>query len=344
VLCVCSDTLRGQEYARIYPVKSVSRRSSPLRESAATRLPCALILVACAVLVWLPCASAENAVAFSTKLSNGYVRKKLPDGSFKVETYAFGEGDDWGGARVDASMDRMKFMDVARVIAVPLAARNYLPSPDQKTTDLLIMVYWGTTRAPEHASDTNTLQMAQDAERIQNQAAQATNDALGHEGAAHGNPNDAKVAKINQASADADFRAALEGLQAEDQRRENDDAKTVALLGFDSWWLKTEQASGGGERALRKKDMLDELEEDRYFVVLMAYDFQAMTKKRSKLLWEAHISIREHSNEFDKRLLAMVTEASPFFGADSRGLQHQVLPEGNVEVGPVRSLGVVDGK
>jgi hypothetical protein len=263
----------------------------------------------------------------------------MNDGSYKVETYAFGEGDDWGGARVDASKDRMKFMDVARVIAVPLASRNYLPTRDQKTTDLLIMVYWGTTRAPEHASNTHMLQMAQDADRVQNQTAEATNDAL-----RNGKQADMAVAKINQAAADADFRAALEGVQAEDQRRENNDAKTVALLGFDSWWLKTEEASGGGERALRKKDMLDELEEDRYFVVLMAYDFQAMTKRKSKLLWEAHISVREHSNEFDKRLLAMVTEAAPFFGADSTGLQHLTLPDGKVEVGPVRSLGVVDGK
>jgi hypothetical protein len=320
-------------------MKMTSRRKLPARELAASRLPSALLIAWCAALAWAPCAPAENAVAFSTKLSNGYVRKKMNDGSYKVETYAFGEGDDWGGARVDASKDRMKFMDVARVIAVPLASRNYLPTRDQKTTDLLIMVYWGTTRAPEHASNTHMLQMAQDADRVQNQTAEATNDAL-----RNGKQADMAVAKINQAAADADFRAALEGVQAEDQRRENNDAKTVALLGFDSWWLKTEEASGGGERALRKKDMLDELEEDRYFVVLMAYDFQAMTKRKSKLLWEAHISIREHSNEFDKRLLAMVTEAAPFFGADSTGLQHLTLPDGKVEVGPVRSLGVVDGK
>ena len=303
-----------------------------------------LLLVFCAVLAGVLNVRAEDLVAFSTKLSNGYVRKRLPDGTFKVETYAFGKGDDWSGARVDASIDRMDFMDVARVIAVPLAAQKYIPTHDQNTTDLLIMVYWGTSRAPEHASDTHSLQMAQDAEREQDQAAMATNHALGHQGMAiGGNAGDVAVAKMNQASADADFRAALEGVQAEDQRREDTDAKTVALLGYDSWWLKTVEASGGGERAFRKKDMLDELEEDRYFVVLMAYDFQAMTKKKSKLLWEAHISIREHSNEFDKRLEAMVTEASPFFGRDSRGLQHQELPEGKVELGQVKSLGVVSG-
>ena len=96
---------------------------------------------------------------------------------------------------------------------------------------------------------------------------------------------------------------------------------------------------------MRKKDMLDEVEEDRYFVVLMAYDFQAMAKKKkSKLLWEVHFSIREHGNEFDKRLPGMVADASEFFGRDSQCLHHMDLPEGTVIVGPVQSLGAVQGK
>ena len=290
-------------------------------------------------------AAAEEVIAISSKVSNGYARKMLPDGAFRVETYAFGKGDDWGGARVDASMDKLDFMDVARTIAVPLADRNYLPSHDAYTTNLLIMVYWGTTRAPEYSTHSNALRMADLANREQNQAAMATNHALGEQGKPAGNPGDVKVAKLEQASADADMRAALEGLQAEDQRREDADAKTVALLGYDSWWLKTEQASGGGERAFRKKDMLDEIEEDRYFVVLMAYDFQnMMNKKKPKLLWEAHISIREHSNEFDKRLPGMIAEASKYFGRDSGGLNHFYLPEGHVDVGQVKSLGEVAGK
>jgi hypothetical protein len=290
----------------------------------------------------MPCprARAGEAVAISTKVSNGYVRKKLPDGTFQAETYAFGKGDDWGGARVDASMDKLDFMDVARTIAVPLADQNYIPSHDAKTTNLLIMVYWGTTRAPEYATHSNALRRADLANREQDQASKATSDAL-----RRGNPGDIPVAKLEQASADADMRAAVEGLQAEEQRREDSDAKTVALLGYDSWWLKTEQASGGGARALRKKDMLDEIEEDRYFVVLMAYDFQNMMNRRKpKLLWEAHISIREHSNEFDKRLPGMIAEASKYFGRDSGGLNHFYLPEGNVEIGSVKSLGEVQGK
>jgi hypothetical protein len=288
---------------------------------------------------------AEEVVAIAAKVSNGYARQKLPDGTFQVETYAFGKGDDWSGARVDASADKLDFMTVARTVAIPLSTQNYLPTHDQKTTRLLIMVYWGTTKAPEYATHSNALRLADIANREQDQAAMATVHALSSQGkGSGGNPGDVKVAKLEQASADADMRAALEGLQAENQRREDTDAKTVALLGYDSWWLKTEQASGGGERALRKADMLNEIEEDRYFVVLMAYDFQAMTRRKSKLLWEVHMSVREHSNEFDQRLPGMAAQAAAFLGRDSGGLNHLILPEGTVEIGAVRSLGALPEK
>jgi hypothetical protein len=39
----------------------------------------------------------EDMIAISSKVSKDYARKKLPDGSYKPETYAFGEGDNWGG-------------------------------------------------------------------------------------------------------------------------------------------------------------------------------------------------------------------------------------------------------
>jgi hypothetical protein len=305
----------------------------PLTKAHGIRLRVACTLL-CALTLAANPARAEETVAISAKVSNGYTRVKLPDGSFKVETYAFGKGDNWSSARVDASTDKLDFMTVARTVAVPLANRNYMPTRDQKTTNLLIMVYWGTTRAPEGASNTEATRQIHDAERVQNQAQMALNHAH--------TPGDIKVALVGTAVAAAQMRDSVEQLQAEQSKRENVDAKLVAILGYDSWWLTTESASGGGERAFRKQDMLDELEEDRYFVVLMAYDFQEMVKKKkSKLLWEAHISIREHSNQFDQRLETMVNQASQFFGSDSKGLNHFDLPVGKVEVGAVKSLGVV---
>jgi hypothetical protein len=287
-----------------------------------------LLTVGCCLCFFSAAVYAEETFAISTKAAKDYVRKKLPDGRFQTETYAFGEGDNWSGARVDFSIDRMKFIDVARAVAVPLAEQRYLPSHDPKGTNLLIMVYWGTTRAPERSSESPGLTLLLQADRRLDEAHLMM---MSHD----------RNALQEAYAADADMREALAIVNTENQRREDTDVRIVTLLGYDSWWLATESASGGGERAFRKKDMLDEVEEDRYFVVLMAYDFRAMSQKKKKLLWEAHLSMREHSNEFDKRLPDMLEKASAFLGQNSSGLQHVDLPRGSVTIGPVRSLGTM---
>jgi hypothetical protein len=85
-----------------------------------------------------------------------------------------------------------------------------------------------------------------------------------------------------------------------------------------------------------------ELLSRRYFVVLLAYDFRLkLTRGTSKLLWETRFSIREKGNAFGKQLAAMVGNASQYFGQDSHGLTHLPVPEGRVEIGEIKSLGVV---
>jgi hypothetical protein len=138
---------------------------------------------------------------------------------------------------------------------------------------------------------------------------------------------------------------ALSAVQAETQTRENTDMRTATLLGYDSWWVKVNSAMGGSPLGRRRADMEDELEEDRYFVVLTAFDYQKLVKeKKQKFLWEVRFSIREHGTAFDDRIKGMAELASDYFGRDSGGLHHDTIPDGHVEIGPVQSLGVVPGK
>jgi len=74
--------------------------------------------------------------------------RSSPTARFKTETYAFGSGGNWGGDIKDATIDKLNFLDVAKVIAGPLASQKYLPAKDPNNTKLLIMVYWGTTTVP----------------------------------------------------------------------------------------------------------------------------------------------------------------------------------------------------
>jgi membrane-bound lytic murein transglycosylase len=213
------------------------------------------------------------------------------------------------------------------------------------------MVYWGTTRAPEYATESNSHQLAQQANDMQQRSLQNLT-AEYHAIAVGGGEIPTRPDSLNsmaqkqaQAESDNAVLAANIGVQAENQRREDTDMKTATLLGYDSWWVSANAAMDGTAMARRKADMRAELEEDRYFVVLTAFDYQKLVKdKKSKFLWEVRFSIREHGTQFDKRLPAMIALASDFFGRNSKGLKHVVVPEGKVEIGPVESLGEVSGK
>jgi hypothetical protein len=289
---------------------------------------------------------AQEAVAVASKVSVDYRRSRLPDGSFRPESYAFSKGDRWEGARVDPSSDKVDFMSVARTLAGPLAKAGYLPTRDPRMTQLLLLVTWGTTRAPEHASESFGYSEVQELQgKVASAAVNLNNAMTKSAGSSTGNGNsEARVAGVISNDAQDQMLDALTALSAENQRREDIDRRTAALLGYDSWWIGTIQDSSGTGLGYRRQDMLNELEEDRYFVVVSALDYQLLVKrKKSKLLWEARFSVREHNHEFDKILPSMVTAASAYFGKDSKGLHHDDLPEGKVEIGPLKSLGVVGG-
>jgi hypothetical protein len=231
----------------------------------------------------------------------------------------------------------MEFMDVARILAVPLAKKRYVPTADSKTTDELIMMSWGTTRAPEAISHSAPAQRLQEASQMHDRARIMLRDAHSR--------TEQVAAQQMLSESDNQIMMDLSAVQAENQARENTDMRTATLLGYDSWWVAVNSAMGGSPLGRRRMDLEDELEEDRYFVVLTAFDYQKLVKdKKPKFLWEVRFSIREQGTQFDKRIPGMAELASDYFGRDSGGLHHDTLPEGNVEIGPVKSLGEVPGK
>jgi hypothetical protein len=302
-----------------------------------TRLVRLLTVGCCAALLGGLAARAEEVEAIESKTAKDYVRKKLPDGTFQPETYAFGKGDDWRGARVDPTIDHMDFMDVARILAVPLAKKQYFPTADPNTTNELVMMSWGTTRAPEYASKSSSVEASQKATQLQAVGTLMLKDAH--------NRSEVKAAQEVIAEANNQLTLATMGIEAENERREETDMRTATLLGYDSWWTEVNGAMSGSALGYRKADMLNELEEDRYFVVLTAFDYQKLVKeKKQKFLWEVRFSIREHGTAFDDRIKGMAELASDYFGRNSGGLRHDTLPDGHVEIGPVKSLGEVPGK
>ena len=256
----------------------------------------------------------SGVTAVASKVSKDYVRSRLENGSFVPESYAFGNGGAWKGTMTDTSIDKLAFLDVAHVIANPLASQNYFPSKDPKTVKLLIMLYWGLTDVPppiEESVAYQNLQLAQ-----------------------------------QQGTIPLDL--ALDEVANENQLRDRTDSRNASMLGYDSEGL-IGTAYGGALRAgwlrLHRDDLISELEDNRYFVVLMAYDFQLLWKeKKHRLLWEIRFSINERHNQFDKVLPVMADYASRYFGQDSGGLLRDRVHEGRVEIGEPKSLGEIPEK
>jgi hypothetical protein len=276
-------------------------------------------------------AGGAQLTAVYSRASKDYVRAQNPDGSFQPETYAFKEGGNFGGPRVDETMDGLTFEDVSRVIAQPLAAQNYIPGDAPDATRLLIMVYWGVTVVPDDVNPYNnreSRQLGEKAARLGSTGTQGENTGAQSSGRA------SDIETAQRYSTDQAVDAHMEAMQDA-----TIDAKSANILGYTDEILRTR--SGDPNMGT----LHDEIEHDRYYVVLLAYDFQAARKfGRHELLWETRFSIPERGNDFEKAFPLMASIAGKYFGQDSHGLVHHNLANTQVDVGEPKSLGPLPEK
>jgi hypothetical protein len=241
------------------------------------------------------------------------------------------------GAARDITASKMNFLGVAHTIALPLADEKYFPSRDPKSTKLLIMVYWGTTNTGERPGDSDGLNQIAAAKAI-------TITQLPHMSGNAKFDACSGMAPVSTPELQAEDSDAAFGLaSAEESVRDQQDWHNARLLGYDSWWNATsdDPALGPAARAQRQI-MIGELEDERYFVVLQAYDWEKLYRtKEHKLLWETRYSVRSRGHDFSRDLAAMTREAARYFGHSSDGLVHGV-PAGKVWVGEAKPVADVE--
>jgi hypothetical protein len=130
--------------------------------------------------------------------------------------------------------------------------------------------------------------------------------------------------------------SALEGslmlMQMEDRLRQRANEQNAHLLGYVGAINDADgiaRYAGGGDRF---NELVEDIEEPRYYVVVSAYEFRAAVEKREKkLLWVTRISVATDEEDFDKSLRAMVARASPYFGQPTEKLVRGF--KGKVELG-----------
>jgi hypothetical protein len=280
----------------------------------------------------------EGIVAVYSAVSPAYTRTTLPNGSFKSETYAFGEGGSWGGSLNDFTIDKLRFLDITRLIAPTLAGKNYLSGKDPRQTDLLIMVYWGTTSGTNDNGGASSSALYQIAHALITPPLppRPTPPRGGAGQVGTGAQQEYWAAEESgwSAMAQADMLIHLANRQRDRQNIEN-----AKVLGYLPELIRVADYQGTA-REFRRQDIVDDVEENRYFVVLLAYDFQELWQhKQRKLLWETRFSIRERGHDFTKDLAGMAQYASRYFGQDSKGLIRKPLRETKVILGDTKVLG-----
>ncbi len=277
---------------------------------------------------------------------NGYKRPKEADGSPKREYYALANGSFMPGASVDASIDKIKFPQVAGLTAQFLALRNYRIATDAKQADFLLVITWGKTLpfndASYRANTANFFNTANEARTAANslRAAQA---AAAQGGTAGGGPEGAAFTErvLAQEAQNALDGEIFQMKMFEDSRR-NANEFNAKLLGYVEEINRADTPAQFAGAGTALHDLISDLEDERYFFVISAYDFPTAVKTgQRKLLWATRVSIQAQGNKFNEAAGLMLSKASKYFGQDSGRLIQEFEREGKVHLGDLKFVGVV---
>ena len=294
-------------------------------------------------------ASASNeriVTAVYSHTYNGYQRPKEADGSPKREYYALANGSYMPGVSVDPSIDRIKFPQVAGLTAQFLALRNYYIATDNKQADFLLIITWGKTRpfndSAIRANSANYFNTANQAKTA------AVNLKAAQEAAAQGGPSTrdpggaASIEGILNQEAQSALDAENFQMKMFEGSRQDANEFNAKLLGYvDEINLLDTPARFAG-LGTAYQDLNAELENERYFFVISAYDFPTATKSgQRKLLWATRVSIQAQGNKFNEAAGLMLSKAAKFFGQDSGRLVQEFEREGKVSLGDLKFVGVV---
>jgi hypothetical protein len=239
-----------------------------------------------------------------------YERPVRTDGSPATQTYVLSNGGTEATDDKDASMGTVGFSGIVRVLGRYLAQNKYYPAKNAQKADLLLVLHWGKTHANPQ-SYRSIFDMALSGQNGKN-GDSGGNDAL---------------------------------LQFAQQMRYQADEHNADLLGYTAELKYRNNISLVAGASSMYEDLINDIEAERYYIIVTAIDFQGMLKQQQKkTLWRTVVSIDARSNRFDQQLSEMIGRASRYFGKDSGRLVRQFEYTSHVNLGELKNLGEADDK
>ena len=263
------------------------------------------------------CLYAANRVVLKAQASEEFVKARSLDPDKKIQTYQFMKGNTHVGLTSDKSMRVIPFEGILHDLASNLRKQGFYMHKDKSQGDLLIVVHYGVTDVEisyeEFMGYTSEEEMG------------LTDDILnaGADGAAI---DLATMDSMNQLNFNLSSSAA-----GANQNRGSEGYK-AQLLGM-------ERAYSDKISSTEEYELKSMLAEERYFIVLMAYDYPAFKEGKAELMWSTRYSIRTLGQSFEDAILDLNFVASDYFGKNIQGLTKQRATDNSrVEMGDIEVI------
>lgn len=275
-------------------------------------------IIALAVLV---CSStyAENRIAIKAIASDEYTKARALDDTKKTQTYQFMKGNYHPGTTNDSGMNNMSFEDIVKNMAVHLRKQGYYPLPEPGDSDLLFVVHYGRTTTEPSLEDMLGYTSLEE---------QGYTEEVGNAGAGGATLTDSEM----NATADFGFNMAA---------RENSETGGQMSLFYKAQLLGMEEAFIGNNITMSEERLLKTLlDQERYFIVLIAYDYPKLKAGEIEPLWTTRYSIRAIGQSFEDAIVDLNIVAGDFYGKNLKGLtQRRVSDKSRVEMGEIEVIG-----
>ena len=261
---------------------------------------------------------AANRILIKAVASEEFTKSRALVEDKKIQTYQFILGRYFPGNVKDTSMEKVTLDDVVQNLAVHMRKQNFYPHKDPEKGDLLIVIHYGVTDYDPTFEEMFAINSLEDL---------GYTDEIANAGGGGTALDFSTIDAINNFSFNLNTSAAMA------------DANEQSTF-FKAQLLGLEEAFSPRTSSQEAYDLQHMLNEERYFIILMAYDYPLYKQGELKLHWSTRYSIRTIGQPFEEAIKDMNYVAGDFFGKNLKGINSKrVTDRSRVDIGEIEVLG-----
>ena len=264
----------------------------------------------------------ERLVTVRSTAESSYAEARQTGNALKPQTYVFAKGGYFPGITRDSTLDKMSLDKIVQTLAGDLQKQNYVPASSLATADLILVVHWGVTMG--HDRGITELSFALESAR----------DAAGSLDTIRTEDSE-NLGAIADAATDFRTEARNVGiLFAGNDLRASSNAELLGMRG------SLERESGLLFETDRSQTLRAMIDEERYFIIIIAYDGPQMREGKRRRLWTSRMSIRAAGVNFKMALDRMSNAGGNSFGTKQAQLAMEYVQDrvGTVKVGELKVI------